>query len=391
MSTRLLIKGCRLLPSPTHAPVVDILVEDGTIAHVGAHEHRTPMDRVLEAGGRLAVPGFMDLHIQGAGGSDVLDGSSESLQTISRTLARFGVTGFLATTVVKPNEGNAHLKLTRDFMESDLGGARLLGIHLEGPFINGKKRGGIDPASIYPSSPAALEEILGVTGDSLKMMTIAPELPGNLEIIRTLTLRGVVASFGHSDASYDEAKRGFDAGISHVTHIFNAMPPLHHRTPGPLAAIVQEEGVTLQVISDGHHLHPGVVDLIYRLAGPRRCVCITDGISAMGLPDGRYVYNGREYESRDGAARYTDGTLIGSAMNLWGVALKFREFTGCPLEHAIDSISANAARALGIESRKGSFAPGKDADIVLLDDDLSVNATIVRGRICYRAQPASAV
>jgi N-acetylglucosamine-6-phosphate deacetylase len=217
------------------------------------------------------------------------------------------------------------------------------------------------------------------------MMTIAPELPGNLDVVRWLVNRGVVAAFGHSNASYEEAKEGFEAGIRHVTHLFNAMPSLHHRSPGPLPAIFEEERATLQIISDGHHLHPGVVRLIYRIAGPRRCVCITDGISGMNLPEGRYIYNGKEYESRDGAARYSDGTLIGSTMSLWNIALKFREFTRCSLEEAVDAVTINPARTIGIDSRKGSLATGRDADIVLLEDDLSVAATIVRGTIRYRA------
>jgi N-acetylglucosamine-6-phosphate deacetylase len=219
----------------------------------------------------------------------------------------------------------------------------------------------------------------------LNMMTIAPELPGNLDVVRWLVNRGVVAAFGHSNASYEEAKEGFEAGIRHVTHLFNAMPSLHHRSPGPLPAIFEEERATLQIISDGHHLHPGVVRLIYRIAGPRRCVCITDGISGMNLPEGRYIYNGKEYESRDGAARYSDGTLIGSTMSLWNIALKFREFTRCSLEEAVDAVTINPARTIGIDSRKGSLATGRDADIVLLEDDLSVAATIVRGTIRYRA------
>lgn len=384
MRGSLLIRDCRLEAAAKPEEYVDILVKDGTIARIGRHERGDAAEGVLEARGRLAVPGFIDLHIQGAGGCDVLDGTVESLQTISRTLARLGTTAFLGTTVVKPRQGNRHLRFMRDAVGSDLGGAALLGIHLEGPFINEKKKGGIDPAAIYPSSAAALEEVLDATGDGLKMMTIAPELPGGLDIIRLLVKHGVVAAFGHSNASYEETKAGFEAGIRHVTHLFNAMPSLHHRSPGPLPAIFEDERATLQIISDGHHLHPSVVRIIHRLAGTRRCVCITDGISGMSLPEGRYLYNGKEYESRDGAARYADGTLIGSTMSLWNIALKFREFTRCSLEEAIESVTINPARTIGIDSKKGSLAAGKDADIVILEEDLSVAVTIVCGRICYR-------
>ena len=385
MTPTVLIKQCRLYTSAISEPPVDILVSDGKIVSIGQVRRSIEHPTIVEAHGRIAIPGLIDLHIQGAGGADVLDGTADSLRTISQTLARLGTTAFLGTTVVKTSEGNRHLNVARERQAEDLGGATLLGIHLEGPFINEKRRGGIDPASIYPSSRRAMEEILDVTGDSLKIMTIAPELPGSLEIIRRLVEVGVVASFGHSDASYEETKRGFEAGIRHVTHLFNAMPPLHHRSPGPLLAIFEEERSTLQVISDGHHLHPGIVRFICQVAGPRRCICITDGISGMGLPDGRYSYNGREYESRNGAARYLDGTLIGSSMSLWNVTVKFREFARCSLQEAVNTVTSNPARTLGIESHKGSLEAGKDADIVLLEKDLSVHTTIVNGRICYRA------
>jgi N-acetylglucosamine-6-phosphate deacetylase len=179
----------------------------------------------LDAGGRIAVPGFIDLHIQGAGGSDVLDATPEALQNISRALARLGTTGFLGSTVSQPHNGNAHLQLLRQFTNKDLGGATILGIHLEGPFINAKKRGGLASEAVYASSRQELDALYEVTGDALRMMTIAPELPGNLEIIRLLAANGTVAAFAHSDATYEETLRGFDAGISHVTHIFNAIPP----------------------------------------------------------------------------------------------------------------------------------------------------------------------
>jgi N-acetylglucosamine-6-phosphate deacetylase len=384
MSRALLIKQCRLYTSATSDPPVDILIDGGKIVAIGQIRQPGTSADILDSLGRIAIPGPIDLHIQGAGNADVLDGTEDSLRRMSRTLARLGTTAFLGTTVAKPSARNRHLKVARDFMGADLGGATLLGIHLEGPFINEKRRGGIDPISIYSSSPTGLDEIFDATGDSLKMMTVAPELPGNLDIVRTLVQRGVVVSFGHSDASYEETKRGFDAGIRHVTHFLNAMPPLHHRSPGPVLAIFDDERVTLQIISDGHHLHPGIVRLIYQLAGLGRCVCITDGIGGMGLPEGRYVYNGREYDSRSGAARYLDGTLIGSTLSLLDVASKFMEFTGCSLRAGIESVTMNPARALGLDSSKGSIEIGKDADIVLLEDSRLVFATIVCGRLCYQ-------
>jgi N-acetylglucosamine-6-phosphate deacetylase len=179
-------------------------------------------------------------------------------------------------------------------------------------------------------------------------------------------------------------RAGFDAGISHVTHIFNAMPPLHHRFPGPLAAIFERSGITAQIISDGHHLHPAIVRFLHATLGGERCVCITDGMAGIGLPEGRYLYNGREYESLAGAARYLDGTLIGSTMSLLNIAFHFQTFTGCTRMAAIDSVTKIPARVLGLEHRKGTIERGADADLVLIDADNDPYCTIINGKEVYR-------
>jgi len=218
------------------------------------------------------------------------------------------------------------------------------------------------------------------------MMTIAPELPGSTGLIRTLADSGVIASLGHSNATYDQAVQGFDAGITHVTHLFNAMPSLHHREPGPLGAILERPEITCQVISDGVHIHPSVVRLAYNALGPRRLIPITDGMQAMGLPDGRYVYNGIPYESKDGTARYEDQTLIGTALGLNQMLARLMRFTRCGRATAIQTATQNPAHMLGLGKTKGTLAPGKDADLVLFRPDLSVYATIVSGRVVYRDQ-----
>ena len=217
-------------------------------------------------------------------------------------------------------------------------------------------------------------------------MTIAPEVDGALDVIRELVNRGVVASFGHSNANYEETKAGLVAGISHVTHIFNAMRPLHHRDPGPVPAIFEQPDVTVQVICDGIHLHENMVRYIYRQFGDERCICITDGMRATDLPEGRYVYYGKEYESRGGVARYLDGTLIGTTYSLHQMMLNFLDFTDCSLEAAVSATASNPAKVLGIDDRKGTLAVGKDADLVVLDQDRSVWATIIGGRITYRKE-----
>jgi N-acetylglucosamine-6-phosphate deacetylase len=378
----LLLKNCLLYNSSDKTNLTDIFIEDSKISFTGKLPEEKPSDNVIDASGRIVSPGLIDVHIQGAGGADILDGTEEAVKTISKTLARLGTTSYLGTTVVKPSTNNKHLKAARELVNKNIDGATLLGFHIEGPFINPEKKGGLAEDGIYPSSKEKMYEILEITGNHLRMMTIAPELPGNLDIIRELVKNNVVAAFAHSTASYEETLTGFEAGINHVTHIFNAMNGLHHRNPGPITAIFENKTVSAQIISDGHHLHPTIVKLVYNNIGPERCICITDGIQAMGLPEGRFFYNEREYETKSGAARYLDGTLIGSAMSLLEIVLKFKEFTGCSLKEAIDSASLNPARLLKLN--KGSLEKGKDADLIILNEDYSVFAAIVNGKIVYK-------
>jgi N-acetylglucosamine-6-phosphate deacetylase len=384
MSQSLAITNCKLYDSPEDEQTTSVLIENGIITQIGQTETAPSCNETLDAQGRILAPGLIDVHIQGAGGADILDATPEALEAISRTCARFGTTGFLATTVFKPNKNNQHLALATEYTGKDLGGANLLGIHLEGPFISHEKKGMILPECICPPSEQILDEIRDITKDRLSMMTIAPEIPGNQRITQSLVDSGIIASFGHSSATYEQTLNGFKAGISHVTHLFNAMPSIHHRKPGPLVAIFETKSITAQVITDGVHIHPAVLNFAYENLGPDRSIPITDGMQAIGLGDGMFIYNGIEYESKAGAARYKDGTLIGTALGLSQMLEKFTAFTNCPLGTAIRMATQNPAQILGLDKKKGSVAIGKDADLVLLDDNFAVNTTIVAGRIVFR-------
>jgi len=384
MAKNLLIKNGRILnPSSKEIKESDIFLENGVIAKIEKVKKGYAFGEVLDAEGRIVTPGFIDLHIQGAGGADVLDGRRESLEIISRTCAKFGTTSFLATTVFRPEGNNHHLEVASERVGSDLGGANLLGIHLEGPFISMARKGMILPDCISSPSLEIFKRILNYSKGKLRMMTIAPEIKGNLKIIETLVKKGIVASFGHSNSSYKETLEGIKVGICHVTHLFNTMPSFHHRKPGPLLAIFQAKRVTAQIISDGIHLHPEVLKLAYDILGENRCIIITDGMQAMGLPEGKYIYNGIEYESREGTARYFDGTLVGTSLGLNQLLERFIRFSGCSLDTGIRAVTENPARVLGIQNRKGKIESGKDADLVILDEDWSVWSTIVEGKVVF--------
>ena len=384
MHDRLLLRNVAFCPCEKAADKFDILIENRTITEILTSGSIQYEGKEISAGGLIAIPGLIDLHIHGAGGSDSLDGTKEAFSNISRALAGLGTTGFLSAMVVRPGQKNHHLAAAGSCVGKDLGGAELLGVYIEGPFINIAKRGGIVPESITDPSPSILENILNESAGALRIMCLAPEIPGNENIIKLLNENGIIAAFGHSDAEYEEARRGFDSGISHVTHLFNAMRPLHHRNPGPLAAVFENPSVSFELISDGHHVHPALLRMVRRLANPRNIVCITDGISGMGLPDGIYTYNNREYRSEEGLARYLDGTLIGSTMSLSAIIKNFMDFTGAGFRESIETVTLNPARILKIDNRKGSLEKGKDADIVLIDKRFEIHYTIIGGKTVYK-------
>jgi N-acetylglucosamine-6-phosphate deacetylase len=398
MPERLRITHCRLITPFRDLPEGELLLEDDHILSAGTRDgglSPQPNEAVLDAEGRLAVPGLIDLHLQGAGGSDVLDGAPEAMRTIARTCARHGVTGFLATTVYRPDGDNRHLPVAaaacrpaaaRLAAVAGEEGADVLGLHLEGPFIAPEKRGMIQPDCIGPVREETLTELLRLCGGALRMLTIAPELPGAPAMIRRLSAQGIVASFGHSAADYVQTAAGLKAGLRHATHLFNAMSPLHHREPGPLPALLASREVTLQVIPDGVHLHPAILRLLAALVGPERVVLITDGLQAMGLEDGSYTYNRQPIVVSGGTARSLDGILVGTTLGMNRLIQRYHGFAGCPLAQAVRAASFNPACVLGIQKRTGSLESGKSADLVLLNPDFTVWKTWKRGRLIYERQ-----
>jgi len=379
---KVIVKNARIV-NPLSETYGSIEIENGIVRAVGQVDDSDAGEMGIDAEGRLALPGFIDVHIQGAGGSDVLDAEADALNRISRVCTRFGVTGFLATTIYRPNGENKHIPNVAECAKKDVEGAQILGIHIEGPFISKERRGMIHPSAVADPSISLFEKILEESQGELRMMTIAPELCGASSIIDRMLANRIIPSFGHSSANYEQALDAFKMGVSHVTHLFNAMQPMHHRSPGPIPAILESTHVTAQIISDGIHIHPAMIRLVANNLNEERCMTITDGVRALGLPDGVYEYDEREFTASGGVARYYDGTLVGTTLGMNELGKRFLNFTGWGLKALVRITSWNPAKLLGLEKSKGTIETGKDGDIVILNNDLSVWMTLVKGRVVY--------
>lgn len=331
---------------------------------------------IINAEGLFIAPGLIDVHIHGSGGKDTMDGTEEALKAISSTIVKNGVTAFLATTMTMEwGKVSRALDQIRKGMAGEMPGAQLMGAHMEGPFINIQFKGAQNSEYIIPPS----WDLVKAYKDVIKLVTLAPELPGSEELIKELKKNNIVVSMGHSAASYDEAVKGVEAGVSHCTHLFNAMTGVHHRNPG-VASVALETDVYCELIADKIHVHPGLYELVKKAKGIDRITLITDCIEAGGMVDGTYSLGGQPVIVKNGAARLEDGTLAGSILNLNKGLFNFYKNTNTELFEVFRMASINPAKELGIDSKKGSIAPDKDADFFLMDDEFNVKATYIKGK-----------
>ncbi|MFD5019455.1 N-acetylglucosamine-6-phosphate deacetylase [Paenibacillus sp. NPDC058367] len=362
-------------------PAANVWISEGKIIKIDTEDLSIPEGQYerIDGGGHLLVPGMIDVHIHGANGFDMMDGTEKSIQEVSSACASSGCTSFLATSVSSTLEDLLEMIRSVKRVIGHEVGAKIAGIHLEGPYLNPKRKGMQNEKYLRHPNLEEMNLIFEEAGSLIKMVTIAPELPGGMELISFLKEKGVVIAIAHSDATYEEAKQAFASGASHVTHCFNGMRPIHHRDPGVIVAAFEEKHVSLQAIVDNVHLHPAIIRLMHTLKGPEGMVLITDALQAMGLGDGDYMFGGHHVTVSEGVARLKDGTLASSTVTM-NEALRYTVETGIPLIDAVKMASTTPANILGLQ-QKGTITSGFDADMVLLDDEFKVCWTMVDGQI----------
>ena len=383
---KMLLKGHIISPIDS-GEGKDILEIDGrSVTFIGPSGTLFPGSehQIFDFGVNYICPGFINLHVHGSGGVDVMDNSYHALDWMSRALAEGGTTSFLATTMSAPRQ--ELLEVVRTIANTGLRGtkgAQVIGAHLEGPFLNPGKKGAHKEEDLRPPDINEFKEYIDAGNGAVKMVTVAPELPDIIPVIKFARSRGVVVSLGHSVASIAQVDEAFAAGLSHVTHAFNAMGGLHHRDLGTTGAIMSMKQLTADVIPDGLHVHPSVIKILVQAKGIDRVCAITDCIRAGGMGNGIFEFGGRKVIVRDGAARLADGTISGSVISMAEAVKTIVEKVGLSLNEAVKMASANPAGILGLNS-KGVLMPGKDADVVVLDRNFRVLMTIVAGKIVYQ-------
>jgi N-acetylglucosamine-6-phosphate deacetylase len=360
-----------------------ILVDACCIGAVGlTGEVPCPPDaQVIDAAGLIVAPGFIELQINGAFGDDFTDDPT-TIWRVAEKLPRYGVAAFLPTIITSPPEKIAvGQQVVTQARPAGFRGALPLGLHVEGPFLNPQKKGAHNPKFLR------LPDVEAVSGwspeNGVLLVTLAPELPGALEVIVALSNRGVLVSEGHSMATYDQAEAGFDAGARYGTHLFNAMPALAHRDPGLPGALLTDDRVTVGFIADGVHTHPSVIKLVWQALGGQRLSLVTDAMAALGMPAGVHLLGDFEVTVDATSCRLADGTLAGSILSLDQALRNLIAVACCSLAEALPTVTTTAARAIGLEDERGRVAPGFVGDLVLLTPDLCVHSTIVGGEIAY--------
>jgi N-acetylglucosamine-6-phosphate deacetylase len=366
-----------------------IFIENRKIEYVGGVNPLSDQDDVETFGmpaGSIMIPGMIDLHIHGASGADVMDGTEEALSNMTKVLPAEGTTSFLPTTMT---ENTQHIEKaliqTASFIEQqEPGSAEIIGIHLEGPFISPKRAGAQPKGYLELPNVELFKHWQAKAQNHIKLVTLAPEMEGGLGLASYLASNNIIASIGHSDSTFDEVKEGIKSGISHVTHLFNGMRGMHHRDPGVAGAALILKELNVEMIVDGVHARPEMINLAYHSTGPDRTILITDSMRAKGLGDGNYTLGGQQVTVKNERAYLEDGTLAGSILSMNEAVKNMVKFTNCSIADIVKMTSVNAAKELNMYHKKGSLSKGKDADVTVLTKDFNVFMTFCRGEPAYQ-------
>ncbi|ARZ68497.1 N-acetylglucosamine-6-phosphate deacetylase [Streptomyces albireticuli] len=383
MVERTVLAGARVVLPTGVVEGGHVTVEDGRIAGCGGPQAPGAPDdarRALDLTGHWIVPGFVDMHVHGGGGASFSAGDPEEALTAIRTHRAHGTTTMVASTVTGDLDDLARQAAVLSELTEQ---GDLAGIHFEGPFISPHRCGAHQPELLRDPDPADVRKLVEAARGAARMMTLAPELPGGLESVRLLADLGVIAAVGHTDSTYEATLDAVGAGATVATHLFNAMPSLMHRAPGPIAALLEDDRVTVELINDGTHLHPAVLELAFARAGADRVAFITDAMGAAGMSDGMYPLGPMSVEVKDGVARIaggpTAGSIAGSTLTLDTAFKRAVTVDRLPVEDAVRALSANPARLLGVGDRVGSLEAGKDADLVVLDASYDLVGVMRKG------------
>lgn len=374
-------------------PDAAVLVEDGNIAFVGPQTQMpsaASVDVEIDAHGGVVAAGFIDLQINGAGGRFLTEEPTvDAVLGMARTVARYGCTAFLPTVITSAFETMlSAVRAVHQASEQATDGARVLGVHLEGPFINPEAAGAHDAAHIRPPSVDDLDALWEASGGGIKLLTLAPEMPGALDLLHAAKRYGIAVAVGHTRADYPQMMEAIDAGAGLATHLFNAMGGLTARDPGATGAVLASAKFKASLIADGYHVHPAMMDLAVRTKGVEGLVLVTDAMPPMGTDITEFTLYGQPITVRDGACFMADGTLAGSVLTMDRAVRNMRDLVDVSVQDALVMASANPAEVIGESEHRGTLEVGKAADIVVMDSDLNVTATIIDGRIVYQAGTA---
>lgn len=366
-----------------------LLIEEGKIKEYGSYE-ACPKDEAVDQtlsfqGEHSVLPGFIDVHIHGANGADTMDGAPEALEKMAEALPREGTTSFLATTMTSSSQAieKALENVSTYKKRSQRGKAEVVGVHLEGPFISPNQIGAQHPDHVQKPSVSLFKRWQALAEGHIKLVTLAPEEEGGIELVEYLHSEGVMASIGHSHATYEQAVGSFKAGVKHATHLFNQMRAFHHREPGVVGAVLLHDDVKAELIVDGIHSHPKSVQLAFQNKGSEGLLLVTDAMRAKCLHDGVYDLGGQDVIVQNHKATLADGTLAGSIIRLRDAAKNMMTFTHCSVKDIVQMASVNPAKQIGVYNQKGSIREGKDADLVVVDGEFNIVMTICRGEVAY--------